>query len=59
MFFIASIEDMNFNKKIFTFFNEIFEKYLDDLEKYVVNKVRRLKKFKKFFKKWQKNGQRF
>ena len=52
MFFIASIEDMNFNKKIFTFFNEIFEKYLDDLEKYVVNKVRVLKNLKNFFKKW-------
>ena len=45
---------MNFLK-----FNEIFEKYPDDLKKHVVNKVRRLKKFKKIFQKAAKNGQRF
>ena len=49
---------MNFYKK-FYFFNEIFEKYPDDLKKHVVNKVRRLKKIKKFFKKRQKMGNDF
>ena len=36
-----------------------FKKYPYDLEKYVVNKVRGLKKFKEIFKKLAKNGQRF
>lgn len=47
------------NLKNFTFFIEIFEKYPDDLEKYVVNKVRRLKKIKEIFQKVAKIGQRF
>lgn len=47
---------MNYNKKFLLFFNEIFKKHPDDLKKHVVNKVRRLKKLKKFFKKWQKVG---
>lgn len=54
-FFVALIKNMNFYKK-FYFFNEIFEKYPDDLKKHVVNKVRRLKKFKKIFQKAAKNG---
>ena len=49
---------MHFNKK-FYFFNEIFKKYPDDLKKYVVNKVRRLKKFKEIFQKVAKSGSRF
>ena len=57
-FFVALIKNMNFYKN-FYFFNEIFEKYPDDLKKHVVNKVRRLKKFKKFFKKRQKMGNDF
>ena len=39
-------------------FKEIFEKYPDNL-KNVVNKERRLKNLKKFFKKWAKSGSRF
>lgn len=40
-------------------FKEIFEKHPDDLEKYVVKKVRRLKKFKEIFQKVAKSGSRF
>ena len=49
---------MNFYKK-FYFFNEIFEKYPDDLKKHVVNKVRILKKTKEIFQKVAKSGSRF
>ena len=57
VFFIALIENMNFNKEIFTFFNEILKKYPDDLRKQVVNKVMVFKKFlKNFFKNWQRLG---
>lgn len=59
MFFVALIEKFEFQQNTFTFFNEIFEKYPDDLEKHVVNKVRRLKKFKEIFQKVAKIGQRF
>ena len=54
MFFVALIEKFEFQQKNFTFFNEIFQKYPDDLKKYVVNKVMGLKKLKKIYKKWQK-----
>lgn len=54
VFFVALIEKFEFQQKNFTFFNEIFQKYPDDLKKYVVNKVMGLKKLKKIYKKWQK-----
>ena len=38
---------------------DFFKKHPDDLEKYVVNKVRRLKKIKEIFQKVEKSGSRF